>query len=139
MTPIKQKFKILFKKKFKDMSDVLFSNFKAGILINNNNATFIEEEIDGLIELYTYSYKENRDLPKFKKAYQEKVDVLTNHVFYALDKGIEGNKLKIELLEGNITCHFTVKTAVHKEQNLFFIENENDEKEKSDNAKHMTI
>lgn len=135
----KQEFKAFFKKKFKDMGDVLFNNFGSGILNNDIKTSFTEEETDGLIKLYTHSYGEGNDLPKFKEVYQEKVDILTKQIFYAIDKGIEGNKLKIDISEGNINCYFTVKTAPHKEQGLFFLENDNNEKKENDDAKGMTI
>ncbi len=139
MKPEKQEFKTLFAKKFKDMEDVLFNNFSAGILSNDNKVNFVEDKIDGLIKFYTFSRKENLDIPQFKDAYHKKVEILTKKIFYAIDKGIEGNKIKVELEEGNITCFITVKTAPHVENKLFGLSNKVPRNEESDGDKHMII
>ena len=135
----KQKFKKTFNHKFEDMSDVLFQRFKAGIMQNENKATFSEDEIDGSIKFYTYCHKSNFDLKKFKDAYFEKSKLLKNQLFYAIDKGIEGNKFKIEVFEGNITCYITIKTIPHMNEKLGFLGDETTEDDQSDEAKHMTI
>ena len=48
MKSIKQEFKNIFKRKFKDMNDVLFQRFEAGILGNKNKITFTEEQFSPL-------------------------------------------------------------------------------------------
>lgn len=135
---MKQEFKITFKNKFKDMNDVLFQRFEAGILGNKNKATFTEEQVDGSIKLHTYSLR-NSEPQKFKEAYNKKVDILTNQIFYALDKDIIDNRIHITIFEGNITGHITIKTATHVEKSLFYLGDEEMGNEESDDAKHMTI
>ena len=60
-------------------------------------------------------------------------------IFYAIDKGIEGNNFKIRILEGNYTCYTTIRTATHTEEKPFFLIDDPPENEESDDAKHMTI
>lgn len=120
------------------MSDVLFQRFEVGILGNKNKTTFTEELVDGSIKFHTFARKDSEP-QRFKDVYNEKVDILTNQIFYAIDKGIIDNKINITILEGNITGYITIKTATHVEKKLLFLEGETTEKEESEDVKRMAI
>ena len=79
--------------------------------------------------------KNGFDIYKFKKAFYEKVEILTNQIFYAIDKGIENNEIDfLRISEGKVNCFFTIKTAPHIEKKDKDLGNE-----KNDDAKHMII
>lgn len=97
-----------------------------------------ETKINGSIKLHTYSLR-NSEPQKFKEAYNKKVDILTNQIFYAIDKGVIDNRINITIFEGNITGHITIKTATHVEKKLLFLEDETAEKEENDDVKRVAI
>jgi hypothetical protein len=113
-----EEFNEIFNKKVEDISDILIQGFNTGVYDNRNKATFTHEDLTGSIKISTdvSPIDETVEFGEFMVEFKDRVLILKNQVFYALDKRIFDNRVHKRFSNQGIYCSITLKTSTRSEE-----------------------